>query len=494
MSAIYRRYRPTQFTGVIGQDHITKSLQSALQKEMIAHAYLFSGPRGTGKTTMARLFAKALNCPKRTSSAEACDKCTICQEIKNSSAVDIIEIDAASNRGIDEMRELRERILFSPTSLKYKVYIIDEVHMLTKEAFNALLKTLEEPPAHAIFILATTELHKVPDTIISRCQRFQFHRASIESLHSVLIDIAKKEKITLTNDAIQLIAERADGSFRDALTILGSVSAHGSNLGAEQLREILGLPSEQVIAKLLELVIGQDPLALATFLQKQLRDGQDLSVMVRQLCDRLKATIFDEKDPAVIQKNATLLEQCLLVLARIRVATDPNGIIVTRLLALVKSGAVPGPVPVVQTNTPTPKVTDLTKKENEFVNDQSSTQSVDSVSSQESQPLESKDFWGAFLLEIKQHNHALYMLVRSAKLLELTDSKLVLAVKFRFYSERLFETKNRKLVEEAASKIQGKRLILECQVKSDIEEAKPASGEDVMNTVVDVFELEEVAS
>lgn len=494
MSAIYRRYRPAQFTEVIGQDHITKGLQSALQKEMVAHAYLFSGPRGTGKTTMARLFAKAINCPKRTESAEACDKCEVCQEIKSGSAVDIIEIDAASNRGIDEMRELRERILFSPTSLKYKVYIIDEVHMLTKEAFNALLKTLEEPPKHAIFILATTELHKVPDTIISRCQRFHFHRASLESLQNVLAKIAKKEKITLSDDAVTLIAERSDGSFRDALTILGSVAAHGSNLGADQLREILGLPSDQAVTKIYELINGHDSSELATFLKEQLRDGQDLSVLVKQLCDRLKTAIFVSQNPADIQRNAALLEHCLLVLARIRVATDPNGIIISRLLSLVKPVAATNPVPVVQTSAPVPKITDLKKRETEQPNDQNSTQTVDSVSPQDSPQLGSKDFWGAFLQEIKQHNHALYMLVRSAKLLELTDEKLILAVKFRFYSERLFETKNRKLVEAAASKVHGKQLVLECQVKSDIEEPKPSGGEDVMNTVVDVFELEEVAS
>jgi DNA polymerase-3 subunit gamma/tau len=461
---------------------------------MIAHAYLFSGPRGTGKTTMARLFAKTINCLNRTDSAEACDQCEICQEIKNGSAVDIIEIDAASNRGIDEIRELRERILFSPTTLKYKVYIIDEVHMLTKEAFNALLKTLEEPPAHAIFILATTELHKVPETIISRCQRFQFHRASLESIQSVLKDVIKKEKVSLTDEAIKLIAERADGSFRDALTILGSVLAHGSNLTVEQLREILGLPSEQIVSELLGLINGSDPLSLAMFLRKQLNDGQDLSVMVRELSDRLKATIFESKDPAVIHRSAMLLEQCLLILARIRVSTDPNGIIIARLLELVGPNCQSEPAAPTQVNSSKPKVIDLTKKESQSADNQALPQSVDSVSHHEDQPLESSDFWGAFLQEIKQHNHALYMLVRSAKLLELSDSKLTLAVKFRFYLERLFEAKNRKLVEEAASKVYGKQLVLECQVRSDLEEAKPVSGDDLIKTVVDVFELEEVAS
>ncbi|MEK9167487.1 MAG: DNA polymerase III subunit gamma/tau, partial [Patescibacteria group bacterium] len=174
MSSLYRKYRPNQFSELVGQDHIRGSIESMLKSNQIGHAFLFSGPRGTGKTTLARLLARVVNCVGKKKGVEACGECEICLEIQNNQSVDVIEIDAASNRGIDEIRDLREKIAFAPARSKYRVYIIDEVHMLTKEAFNALLKTIEEPPAHAIFILATTELHKVPETIISRCLRYQF--------------------------------------------------------------------------------------------------------------------------------------------------------------------------------------------------------------------------------------------------------------------------------------------------------------------------------
>jgi len=222
---LYRKYRPQKFSEFVGQEHIVKTLTNAISSGLISHAYLFYGPRGSGKTTIARLFAKAVNCQNRKGGDfEPCNQCFSCKEISEGRAVDLIEIDAASHRGIDEIRDLREGIKFAPTRLKYKVFIIDEAHQLTKEAANALLKTLEEPPSHAIFILATTEIHKMIPTIISRCQRFDFRKLTVPEILKKLEIICQKEKIKIEKVALELIAQNAQGSMRDAESLLDQVS------------------------------------------------------------------------------------------------------------------------------------------------------------------------------------------------------------------------------------------------------------------------------
>ncbi len=225
----YTKYRPNKFEDLFGQDHIVRTLSEAVKQDKIVHGYLFCGPRGTGKTTVARILAKSINCTTDGSS-KPCGKCQSCLAIEAGKSIDIIEIDAASNRGIDEMRDLREKVRFAPSQSKYKVYIVDEVHMLTKEAFNALLKTLEEPPAHAVFIFATTESHKVLATIVSRCQRYDFHRADINSAIKLLQKVSKEEKIDADIDALALVARAADGAYRDCLTLLEQLASHSKKL------------------------------------------------------------------------------------------------------------------------------------------------------------------------------------------------------------------------------------------------------------------------
>ena len=218
--AIYRKWRPLSFEDVVGQNHITDTLKTELKTNKIAHAYLFCGTRGTGKTTTAKIFSRAVNCEHLTPDGNPCNECESCKGILNGTVMDVSEIDAASNNGVDNIRELREEIIYSPSSSKYKVYIIDEVHMLSKGAFNALLKTLEEPPAHAVFILATTEPHKIPATIRSRCQQFDFRRISKKDITGRIGEIVRGDNISITPDAISLVAELGDGSMRDALSVL----------------------------------------------------------------------------------------------------------------------------------------------------------------------------------------------------------------------------------------------------------------------------------
>ena len=256
---LYTKYRSKQFSEVIGQQHVVKVLTNAILHDRVAHAYLFSGPRGTGKTTLARLLAKSLNCENRKANEfESCDKCNSCKEIVSGSSMDIIEIDAASNRGIDEIRQLREKVKFAPSGKKYKIFIIDEVHMLTREAFNALLKTLEEPPKHAIFILATTELHKVPDTIISRTQQFDFKLHAFADIVAQLTNIAKSEKIKIDKESIELISQSAQGGLRDAISLLDQVSNMGGVIDEKVTREILGLTTHESLIQFVDKFFQKD--------------------------------------------------------------------------------------------------------------------------------------------------------------------------------------------------------------------------------------------
>ncbi|CAM3112709.1 DNA polymerase III subunit gamma/tau [Paenibacillus sediminis] len=244
--ALYRAWRPQSFQDMVGQQHIIQTLQNAIREQRVSHAYLFSGPRGTGKTSAAKILAKAVNC-ERGPAAEPCNECEACKRITAGAVMDVLEIDAASNRGVEEIRDLREKVKYAPTEVRQKVYIIDEVHMLTTEAFNALLKTLEEPPPHVMFILATTEPHRLPATIVSRCQRFDFHRVSLEEQTERLSLICSQEGITADEDALQYIARLSDGGMRDALSILDQISSFtGGHISYEQVVNMTGgIPSEQ---------------------------------------------------------------------------------------------------------------------------------------------------------------------------------------------------------------------------------------------------------
>ncbi len=306
-TSLYLKYRPSSFADLIGQDHIRLTLSNALKMGRTAHAYLFTGPRGTGKTSAARLLAKAINCTNPVDGFEPCNKCDICQEINDGRLIDLVEIDAASNRGIDEVRDLKEKINFSPTRARAKVYIIDEVHMMTKEAFNALLKTLEEPPDHSYFILATTEVHKIPATIISRCQRFDFRRLRTEFLVQRLSDIAVAEKIEAEVAALALIAKYVDGGMRDAIVLLDQLASDGV-ITLANVRDVLGVSDGGILEDLYKLLMQKDIGAVLSLLDKLHYEGGDLRQFCSQFIDTLRQKMLIAVESGDQEKTLELID------------------------------------------------------------------------------------------------------------------------------------------------------------------------------------------
>ena len=292
MPVLYRDYRPKSFAEVIDQEHIKQTLQNAVAQGTFAHAYLFTGPRGTGKTSVARIFARAINC-LHASNGEPDNSCAICKQFLDGTSLDLIEIDAASNTGVENIRDITEHLKFSPTQAKYKVFIIDEVHMLSKGAFNALLKTLEEPPAHAVFILATTEVHKVPATVTSRTQRFDFHKLDSNKLLAHLKEIAKQEKIVIDDQSLQLVVNAAEGSGRDALSILDKLSSFGKvDLAAAE--QLLGLTNIEAVQKFLDLLIAKDGAQSLSFLEELFSAGTDPVQFNKDFLEYLRKVLMSQ--------------------------------------------------------------------------------------------------------------------------------------------------------------------------------------------------------
>ena len=291
--ALYRKYRPNNFSEVIGQKHVVETLKNAVNNDKLAHAYLFCGPRGTGKTTVAKILAKSINCQSEEN--RPCGHCENCIEIQKSSYPDVVEMDAASNNGVDEVRELIEKVKYAPIHGKYKVYIIDEVHMMTTSAFNALLKTLEEPPQYCIFILATTEPHKVLPTIISRCQRFDFRKLSNEDIEDNIKNICSKENISIEEDAIKMIASLGDGGMRDALSILAQCIAYKeTNITVQDVSLVYGVATTEEKIKLLELVKNRDSEKMIQKVRELTGRGIDVSRLTNDIIEILKdSVVFD---------------------------------------------------------------------------------------------------------------------------------------------------------------------------------------------------------
>ena len=329
--ALYHRYRPQSFADLAGQHTASRTLQKAIAKDVVGHAYLFTGPRGTGKTTTARLLAKGINCLNPTD-GEPDTTCELCVSITAGNCLDVIEIDAASNRGIDEIRDVREKAQFAPTIAKRKVYIIDEVHMLTKEAWGALLKTLEEPPEHVVFILATTEIEKVPETIISRCQRFDFKPATIAVVQDFLKNVAAAESITLEDEAATLVAAQARGSFRDALSLMDVIASVADGaISVDMVRETLGLASETAVLGLERAMATRETAEALRIVSEALAQGIGpdslRTALIAHLRGILIATVGGAASRAVAARSTDwTATDVLYAIRRLLAAGDTSGV------------------------------------------------------------------------------------------------------------------------------------------------------------------------
>lgn len=294
--ALYRKWRPQTWDETVGQDHVVQTLRNAVRSGHVAHAYLFAGPRGTGKTTTARILAKAVNCLAVSPSDRPCNACAHCIAVNEGRFLDLIEIDAASNTSVEDVRDLRDKINFAPNQGKYKVYIVDEVHMLSTAAFNALLKTLEEPPAHAIFVLATTEVHKVPATVLSRCQRHEFRRIPLNEIVKQLGRLVESEGLAIDPEAVQLIARQATGSMRDAISLLDQLTSTGDRVDLAMAEEVLGTATHEAVRGLIQAAIDHDTAAGLTLIGQTLDGGADPRQLARQVVDYLRGLLLIKMD------------------------------------------------------------------------------------------------------------------------------------------------------------------------------------------------------
>ena len=307
--ALYRKYRPINFENVVGQDIIIRTLKNAISNDKISHAYLFTGPRGTGKTTIAKILAKTVNCTSQ-KNANSCEECVNCTQFNQKTSTDIIEIDAASNNGVDEIREIRNKVNLVPSSGKYKVYIIDEVHMLSTGAFNALLKTLEEPPSHAIFVLATTEPHKVPATILSRCQKFDFKKISNNSIIERLKYICKEEKINIEEEALEAIAKASDGGMRDSISLLDQVISYNStDIKVDDVYKVNGTLSLSTKYEFIENILNKDICSILNKIDEFNNDGKNLIKILEDITNTLKNILLMKISDNFILKNSNDIEQ-----------------------------------------------------------------------------------------------------------------------------------------------------------------------------------------
>jgi len=513
MSTLYRKYRPKTFHDVVGQQHIVTTLSNALTLDRVGQAYLFTGPRGTGKTTLARIFAKAVNCLNRGKSAEPCAKCTHCLLMEEGRSMDIIEIDAASHTGVDNIRELRETISLPPSLGARKIYIIDEVHMLSMGAFNALLKTLEEPPAHAMFILATTALHKVPDTIVSRCQRFDLGRFPVTSIIEKLERIAKAEKMTIEPKALQVIALASEGGMRDAESLLTQIhSLEVKKITEDLVIDILGTAKHETFVELFTDIHKGELLAALSHVRKLSEEGRDFRVLITGfmyfLRDLLLFTASSSVPPLLksgltkdqeveLKKMATTTDSLSIVsLLEILAEAQKNSsqAVISELpleIALVKMIAVLEDNPHMDSHqtTPTagssasnsapekkkstPTSPDSTKNATEV---QVTPQTLNPVISETVETPETslshiKENWHAILETAKEMNASLSLALSTAIPKHLENNHVILGVKYPFHKERLDEKANQLTLVEAFDRILGFKL----DFKVEVEEPKETS-------------------
>jgi DNA polymerase-3 subunit gamma/tau len=507
--ALYLKYRPQAFDDVAGQAPVIVTLKRALTGTRVSHAYLFTGPRGTGKTTTARLLAKGINCAKLSKDGEPCGKCDSCVAIVAGTDLDLIEIDAASNRGIDEIRELRDKVAVAPTRSPRKIYLIDEVHMLTKEAFNALLKTLEEPPSHVTFILATTEPEKVPQTIISRCQRFDFRPAATASLAKRLSEVAKAEKVKLEPEAAELIARQAAGSFRDALSTLDLLVASSSGpITAASVRETLGLAGSEHLDAVEAALIASDAAAALEAIRAASDAGVAPETFRRDLIDvlrhRLRAVLGAEPVAAADQERVAAWDANRLARA-IRSVTEAGSLAVDSAvpelplelaaLEFISSDAPAAPnqvnkdkVQSLETNTKAPAPSsDGPKNASPAApakpKSETENRTVKPQSAPTKAPKDAQEVWEQLLAATK-NKYSLATSLQRTRPQKLDKQALHLSVSSELFLKKLQETATRAEIEAECQKLLGRKVAVELTlVKNE---------EDVFEGALKTFEGAEV--
>ncbi|MBA7632016.1 DNA polymerase III subunit gamma/tau [subsurface metagenome] len=510
-----RKWRPKTFEEVVGQEHITRTLAGAIKQNRVSHAYLFTGPRGIGKTTTARLLAKALNCEKGPTPIP-CNKCTNCKEIAIGSSLDVLEIDGASNRGIDEVRDLREKVKFAPASSEYKVYIIDEVHMLTTEAFNALLKTLEEPPSHVIFILATTAPFKLPLTILSRCQRFDFKRIKSRDIAKKLAEIAKDEGLEISEDILFQIARASEGSMRDGISVLDQlISLGGKKVTQEDLQAILGIVPQETFFKLTKAIGGNNTKEALDLINQIIDQGYDLRHFATDLLEHFRNLLMLKINEEVVDLPKDLRER----LKEFREKFDQDRLL--RMIEIVsqareemkrseKVRLILEMVIIKLTKLePTISVDEILRKigsieerlgimpaQEELPIEEASTHLRRGFGGQEEEAPAGKvrdeasylelggikDAWGEVIKEIKKDSAVTGAFLMEGEPIALKDNLLTIGFNedFKFHKEQIEEKENKELIQKALNRIFGKDFTIECRLTNTPRERPEAVAQKGM--------------
>ncbi len=462
------------FDELVGQGHISTILKNAVKKGSLSHAYLFTGSRGTGKTSTARILVKAINCLSPLKDGNPCNVCDNCIAITAGRFLDLIEIDAASNRGIDQIRELKEKIEFSPVEGKYKIYIIDEVHMLTTEAFNALLKTLEEPPAHVIFILATTDVHKLPPTILSRCQRYDFRLGSDDEIKELLVGIAKKEKIKIADDALKILIHNAKGSFRDALSLLDVVysgqieSKNPKEISENEVRQILGIPDSTMVYYFLEKIVINDKVAALEMINEIDKKGVNLQQFAKYTLLMLREILVQKMQEELnleeysFAKNLSLSQIVGLINSFVSVERNLKNSSIPILEFEMVIGSVNIGVEVEHKDLKVIKKVDKEEKVIESKISKDVSKAKDKKSNLDLRVI--KKDWKVLTKKIKPANGHLFAFLESVNILNFDGGKLVMEVPFQFHKDRIEDPRSREAVSVVCKEVFGECFGYECVV------------------------------